>query len=237
MTLLTICQSAADEIGIPEPDSIINNTDPSVLQLKRAATRTGKSLVTRHPWESLTREGSFTSSAQTDQGSMLGFENNYGRFRNDTMYDRTSKLKIFGPLTDVQWQRLNATVSSGVRFWFRIRAGRLIIFPTIAASHAIFFEYVTKNWVDSGTGATPAVPDAAVFDNDSNTVAFDEELVTLGVIWRFLKGKGLPYQEQKLEYETQLADLIMQDGAKGTLNMTGGVYEGWPSNVPDSGYG
>ena len=237
MTLLQICKDAADEIGIPRPSTVIGNTDPSVIQLLRAANRTGKKLVTRHAWEVLTKEGSFTSAATESQGALTTIASDWDRFKNDTMYNRTTKWKIFGPITDTQWQRLNASTASGVRTWFRIRGGELIVWPTMTASESVYFEYVSKNWVDSGTGATPAVADAAVLDNDDNTIVFNEELVTLGVIWRFLKGKGLPYQEQQAEYENELKDQIMQDGAKAVINMTGGIYEGWPANTPETGFG
>ena len=59
----------------------------------------------------------------------------------------------------------------------------------------------------------------------------------MGVVWRFLKAKGLPFNEQKNEYNEALRDKLTQDGAKAVINMTGGMYEGWPANVPELGYG
>ena len=236
MTLLTICQDAADEIGIPRPNTVIDNTDPSVKQLLRAANREGKAL-TKRDWEVLKAEGSLTSLAAESQGALTTIASDYMRFANDTLYDRTSKWKIFGPITDTQWQRLKASTSSGVRYWFRIRGGNLIIWPTMTAGNSVYFEYFSNQWVDSGTGAAHAVADATAFDNDENTVVFNEELMTLGVVWRFLKGKGLPYQQQKSDYEEELKDQLMQNGAKAIINMTGGIYEGWPANVPEDGFG
>ena len=61
--------------------------------------------------------------------------------------------------------------------------------------------------------------------------------MTMGVVWRFLKSKGLPYQEQSAEYQEMRRNLLTQDGAKQTINMTGGIYEGWPANVPEVGFG
>jgi hypothetical protein len=236
MTLLTICEDAADEIGIPQPATVINNSDPSVLQLLRSANREGKTLA-KKPWEILKKEGSFTSSAAESQGLLTTIASDFGRFSNDTLYNRTTKFKIFGPITDTQWQRLKASTASGIRSYFRIRTGKLNVHPQMTGSQSVFFEYYSKNWVDSGTGATPAVTDAAVFNNDANTVVFDEELLTMGVVWRFLKSKGLPYADQQAEYTQALRDMLTQDGAKGIINMTGGVYEGWPANVPEVGFG
>ena len=236
MTLLTICEDAADEIGIPQPATVINNSDPSVLQLLRSANRECKTLA-KKPWEILKKEGSFTSSAAESQGLLTTIASDFGRFSNDTLYNRTTKFKIFGPITDTQWQRLKASTASGIRSYFRIRTGKLNVHPQMTGSQSVFFEYYSKNWVDLGTGATVAVADGSTFNNDANTVVFDEELVTMGVVWRFLKSKGLPYADQQAEYQQAVRDMLTQDGAKGIINMTGGVYEGWPANVPEVGFG
>ena len=122
-------------------------------------------------------------------------ESDFDRLANDTLYNRTTKFKIYGPVTDTVWQRLKASTASGIRNVFRIRGGKLLVHPQMSASQSCFFEYYSKNWVDLGTGATVAVADGSTFNNDANTIVFDEEL------------------------------------------MTGGMYEGWPANVPELGYG
>ena len=33
MTLLTICQDAANEVGVPSPNAVIGSTDTTVIQL------------------------------------------------------------------------------------------------------------------------------------------------------------------------------------------------------------
>ena len=236
MTLLTICENAADEIGIPQPATIINNSDPSVLQLLRSANRECKALAEKS-WEILKQEGSFTSQAAESQGLLTTMESDFDRIANDTLYNRTTKFKIYGPVSDTQWQRLKASTASGIRNFFRIRGGNLIVHPQMSASQSCFFEYYSKNWVDLGTGATIAVADGSTFNNDANTIVFDEELVSMGVVSRFLKAKGLPFNEQKNEYTEALRDKLTQDGAKAVINMTGGMYEGWPANVPELGYG
>lgn len=234
MTLLTIAQNAANEIGVAKPSTIVGNNDPDARQLLRAANRTGRALVKRHSWETLTKEGSFTSAATESQGAMTTIASDYERFVGDSMWNRTKQWKIFGPLTPQSWQRLNAFSSSGVRNWFRIRGGNLIVFPTMTAGESVFFEYISEDWVDTdGDG----VMDAVAYAADTDTCAFDEDIVEMGVTWRFLEIKGLPYQEAKAEYEKRVMTEIMQDGAKGVLDMTGSVMEGWPANLPENGFG
>ena len=53
MTLLTICQDAAKEIGVPSPTTVIGSTDTTNIQLLAAANREGKNLVSGYDWQVL----------------------------------------------------------------------------------------------------------------------------------------------------------------------------------------
>ena len=173
MTLLTICQDAANEIGVPSPNTVVGSTDTTVIQLLAAANR-------------------------EDQGAMTSIATDFLRFSNDTMWNRTTNRKFYGPLNNTEWQTLKGIVVNGVTNYFRIRGNKLLLNPTPTAGQKLFFEYIQKNWVDTtGDGSANATSYAA----DSNTTILDEDLITLGVIWRFLKQKGLPYDNQLQEYQ------------------------------------
>ena len=163
---------------------------------------------------------------------MTTIASDFGRFSNNTMWNRTTDRKYYGPITDSQWQRLKATVSSGVTNYFRIRGNLLIIQPNPTVSQSVFFEYISKNWViASGSSAN-----ADKFSGDSQTSVLEEDLITLGVVWRFLKIKGLPYEQQYVEYQTRLADYQMQDGAKPILQMGGPRAGILAVNEPEGNY-
>jgi hypothetical protein len=233
MTLLTICQDAAKLIGIPSPNAVTSSTDTSVIQLLSCTNEEGKSLVQAYPWNVIVKEGSFTTAAAESQGAMTTIATDFGRFSNNTMWNRTTNRKYYGPITDSEWQRLKATVSEGVTNYFRIRGNLLIVHPTPTASQSVFFEYVSKNWVDTSGGSTA---NAAKFTGDSQTTVLVEDLIILGVVWRFLKIKGLPYDQQYLEYQTRLADYQMQDGAKPILRMSGPSAAILAVNEPEGNY-
>lgn len=237
MTLLTIIEGAADEIGIERPATVISNTDPQVRQLLRAASQEGKHLASVYDWEILQKEGSVTTAAQESQGVMTTIASDFDRFSNDTMWNRTTSEKIYGPLTDVQWQREKSDVTSGVTNWFRIRGGTLLFTPNPAASQSVKFEYFSKNWVDLNSGATPAVADGSAFNNDANTVVFDEELMTLGVTFRWLQGRGLDFATSFSHYRERLEIVRGQDGAKPNIDMAGMDYGFLGVNIPSSNYG
>ena len=234
MTLLTICQDAAKIIGITAPDAVTASTDTSVIQLNAVANQEGRALVERYDWEVLTKEGSKTTLAATSQGTMVSIAADFGRFSNNTMWNRTTDRTYHGPLTGAQWQRILAVVSGGITNYFRIRGGSLLLHPTPPAGESIKFEYISKNWVDESGGA---VADADKFTGDSQTSVLSEELITLGVIWRFLKIKGLPYDQQFMEYQSRLQEYTQSDGAKPILRMGGSSRAILGLNEPEGNYG
>src|SRR6185437_9086545 len=59
MTLLSICQNAAHNVGIAAPGAIVGSTNPSAVRLLQMARRTGMSLMKRANWTALTTEHVF----------------------------------------------------------------------------------------------------------------------------------------------------------------------------------
>ena len=233
MTLLTICQDAAEIIGITAPATVTSSTDTSVIQLAAVTNQEGRAQVRRYKWEVLIKEGSHTTLAAESQGTMVSIAADFGHFSNNTLWNRTTDRKYYGPITGTEWQRIKAIVSGGITNYFRIRGGKLLMTPTPTAGEAVNFEYVSKNWVDTAGGSTA---NADKFTADSQTTVLEEELVMLGVVWRFLKLKGLPYDTQFMEYQTRMMEYSGQDGAKPVLHMAGPSRAILALNVPEGNY-
>ena len=232
MSLLTICQDAANEIGVPSPSTVVGSTDTTNIQLLAAANREGKNLVAGYDWQTLIKEEAHTTLAAESQGDMSTIASDFLRFSNDTMWNRTTDRKYYGPLNNAQWQRLKASVSSGITNYFRIRGNALLFHPAPPSGESVFFEYIGKNWViTSGSTAN-----ATSFAADANTTVLDEDLITLGVIWRFLKQKGLPYDNQFQEYRLKLSEKQSKDGAKQIIRMAGPNRSYLPVNEPEGNF-
>jgi hypothetical protein len=58
---------------------------------------------------------------------------------------------------------------------------------------------------------------------DTDTFVFNEEVLTLGLIWRFKGQKGFDYSEDRDKYNRLLLDEVARDGSKPTLNLVGGT--------------
>lgn len=210
MSLLTLIQSVCERTQLPSPASVMGSSDSQVVQLRALLDEEGQALSKRGEWEALKREATHTTLAAEDQGAIttiapVGFR----YIDNETMWDRTDNLPV--PLIgSVTWQRWKATVASTPRFRYRIRGGRLLLTPTPSAGHTLAFEYLSDRWILGADGTTYK----NAFTLDTDTVLLPEDLLRLGLRWRWKKEHGLEYAEDFRDYEHQVADYLGRDGGK-----------------------
>lgn len=218
MSLLTIVQEAAVELGFAAPSAVIASTDPTVKLLRRLAQKELRELVRRCDWQRLHLEGTFTTTATATQVATVSAAfNNFSRIINGSMWNRTQSRPVYGPLTAAEWQQKNASAAqASVNQYFRIRTGRLLFFPAPPSGDTIVFEYITNRAVEQEEGTA-----TANWTTDADFARIDEEVVCLGVIWRYRKNKGFDYSEDFRTYEMALQDIFGPDGGKSTVDMTG----------------
>ncbi len=225
MTLLTICETAADETGLSRPSSVISNTNTTARQLLRYAIRTGRDLVkAHHPY--LTKVGNLTtvSSQQSydfeDDMSITDFDH----FVPSTQWDQSDSRRLI-PVSPNEWQEYQsglATVSLNTRFRLRGKGRSLLLHETPTSAVTIQFEYISKNYCLSNAAA-----EQSVWTADNDTGVLDEELFEFGVIWRQLRRMGLSYSSEYSEYKsaiqqdlsrTRIAKRLSADGRTSTIS-------------------
>jgi hypothetical protein len=211
LTLLSIINDAQDEIGLTRASVVINSTDQTVRTLLRLADKEGKILMRRHAWQALVTEKTFTSTATEEQSGVI--PSDLDRYVNESFYNRTRNRRVIGPLSPLEWQKEEAITASVLTDSFRVQGDSFLLKPVPAAGDTYAFEYVSKNWCQSSGGSGQSAWAA-----DTDTSKIDEEIITLGVVWRFLKSKGLEYAEDYAIYQQQVTQAIMRDGARRTIN-------------------
>lgn len=226
MSLLTVIQAVCSRTNVPKPSAVMANiTDTQLLQMVSLLEEEGRDLSMRGPWQGITFEATHTTTAAEDQGTVVSIATNgFRAIKNGTFWDRSANLQILGPLTDEEWQRIKAMSTSGPRYHYRIRGGKLLITPTPAADLSWAFEYVSKNWILGVDGTTYK----QYFTLDTDTILLPEELVIMGLRWRWKKDKGLDYAEDFETYEKQVKQALGEDGGKPKLNMSGGPRDAQP---------
>jgi hypothetical protein len=226
MSLLTIVQNAARRLGITAPSVVISSSDQNVIKLLGLSNQGGRELARRANWQALTKEKTFTSLAQESQTGAIPAD--FDRVVNDTLFNRTRKRKVLGPLTPQQWQLQKSVVASVVTDSFRIRGNAILILPSPSAGDTYAYEYLSSYWVDTDQDGTG---DATAWAADDDTSLVDEELLTLDLVWRFLKANGLDYAEAFNTFEAQAQQIVARDGAK-TLISLAGDYDGDRARYP-----
>lgn len=232
MSLLTLVQKACTRIGITKPTAIVSSSDEQVIQLLGLANEEGDELAARYRWQNLTKEATFTTVATESQGSITTIAGTDFRYiLNDTIWDRTLRRPIFGPLIASQWQQLKAQNMQGPWYQFRIRGNLLLFIPVPTAGDSCNFEWISRNWCqDSGATTT-----YAAWNADTDTGLIDEDVMAMGLIWRWKAAKGLDYGEDFNKYERRVADLMAQDAGKQKLNLEGFSFDLYPGIVVPSG--
>lgn len=239
MSLLTICQHVARNIPVEVPASIVGNTDETASLLYACAQDEGEALARRHNWVTLTKEHTFTTTADTADYSL---PSDFARLVNYTLWDRANYERMRGPLSPQQWQEYKSSVLSDSATTyknFRIRdvsgTTKFSIFPTPdTSSETLVFEYVSDQWCEDSDGTGQSAWAA-----DSDVGVLDEYLMRLGIKWRYLKRLGMDYRDEKEEYEYAVRTAMARDGGAPILSLNSRNMSGLigPNNVPDTGFG
>ncbi len=236
MTLLSICGDVAKRVGVDAPATIVGNTDKTAVRLLALAQEEGKSLHKTHKWSALIRTQTVTTA---DGTATYALPSDFYAYIPSTGWNDTQNRPIIGSLTGQQWQfvKNSAAVSSAFNQKFRVQwdtsnsARRLTIYPTPSAVETLYLEYLSTDWCQSSGGTGQSAWAA-----DDDTGRLDEELITLGLKWRYLKVIGMVYDIELEEYMGRLRAAKANDAPPTILRMNAGSGEVFP-NLSDGGYG
>jgi hypothetical protein len=243
-TLLQIVQAVVNETGFGDaPTAVIASTDSTIIQMLALANREGYNLAqndgANEGWPILRKEFTFSTVASQEA---YAFPSDYSYIIGQTEWDRTQRWQLVGPATPQEWQLIKSGLSPiGPRRRFRIMRdaatllNKIYLDPIPNTVNTIVFEYYTTLWCAS-SGGTPQ----ALFAADTDVPILDDNLFILGIKWRFLRAKGLPYDEEYKEYMELKLLLMARMGASRPLPL--GVTNANPillsnANIPDTGFG
>ena len=175
MSLLTVCQNVADEIGIDKPATIISNTDATAVRLLRAFIRTGD-IMAKKNWHELIKTHSFATSASEPQYSLPA---DYRSLIPNTVWNQTTNKRVF-IINPQLWSYEKSVMTATFTDRFRLLgddAGPSIgreftIHPTPDGIETIFYQYYSKNYMTDSAGTTELAVPAA----DTDLLVLDEEL-------------------------------------------------------------
>jgi hypothetical protein len=238
MSLLTIVTDALSEVGSinPLPATIINNSDPNAVKALAMLKSIGKDLMKSYGWPGL--KSTYTFSTVPNQAN-YALPSDFRRFAPMTQWDRTSHWPLMGNATDSFWELLQSGfVTFGMRFWFRMQQGQFFMAPTPTDVRTIAFDYYQNTWVASSGGAAQTT-----FLADTDTVRFlpnaeAEDVMRLGLIYKWKASNGLPYQEDKAAFLSSIDADTFDASSAPMIDVTGLPRQTVTKGLlPDTGYG
>ena len=219
-TLLDIIRRFMERTGLPKPAFSIGNTDAQVAQILGLLEEATEELVMRNArgWQILTREAVFVTKAQEVQGSLSELAPGFRAVTNDTLFNRTTRLPIYGPLPPMERQATKALQTAGPYYRYWIANDQLHLYPTPPAGQTIAFEYTsTACWSDGQSPATYSEYPTT----DTAVCLFPKPVVIAQLRWRWKKEKGLEYAQDFDSAELLLNAAIAADGTRRVVDLGG----------------
>jgi len=232
MTLLTIVNRAQALLNLPITTTVYSSTGQTQKQLLSIANTDGELLAAEYAWQQLTVETSFTTTATEEQTNGT-LPSDFGWMINETMFNSTTNDSVVGPINPREWQEV---LSNGVNVStprYRIRGNKILFNPAPPAGQSVYYEYTSKNWCESSGGT-----DQNTWAADSDVGRLPEDLLVLGLVWRWREAKGLDYTEAFQTWKTACDRTSARQGAKRRLSMVGATSPRYPGrgNIPDGSW-
>lgn len=224
MTLLTVVQNAAAQVGLTPPNAVYSSTDEIVRQMNALLVVEGRKLLDDHDWRQLVTTRQFTCLAAVAQTGEP--QTDFLRMSNGVrVWNESNDFAVEGPINADEYNDLIVrSVSALPQYWRLVGSVLHIVRPV--SGETLRYEYITNKWILQG-GSTAATALSA----DTDTFRVPERLLELGVIWRFKKAKGLDYAEDMRDYEMALGACKMQDTGGRRVISTGGEPVRFRPNV------
>lgn len=154
---------------------------------------------------------------------------------NRTHWDKSKHWEMLGPEDAQQWQWLKSGyISTGPRVRWRILDNQFQIWPVMNTDEYLGWEYRSKGWARSSTGAIKNS-----FTADTDTTVYDDRIVVLGTKLKYFQVKNFETSALSQDYQRYLS--VAKANDKGAPNLSFAPY---PSkvligyaNIPDTGYG
>lgn len=224
---LDLIRRFCQRTGLPQPTYVIGNQDIQIAQLMGLLEESLEMLVRRpeRGWQVLTREALFVTKKQEVQGSLSDIAPGMIWITDQTIFNRTTRLPMYGPLSPEERQLSKALQTAGPYYRYWIVEDQLHLYPVPPAGQLLAFEYVsTYAWVSGDTTKPRVYRDSP--EEETDICVLPRDVVLADLRWRWKKEKGLEYAQDFESFELLFARATSNDGMRRDLSM-----EGTPSIV------
>jgi hypothetical protein len=202
MSLLTIVQSAAKNVGIAPPTSA-QGMDPDAIKLVQFVNETGQEMVRRVDWSALTKRRVINGTGLNDRFPLA---DDHGRMIKGQAVS-FGGAPVRGGLSSDEWFSL--TPSENTPRYFHTFGKSIEFYPYPPSGAGVSVAYQSLNWA-----RTSSAVEKSTMSTDTDFAAIPEDVLAQGVTWRFLRHAGKDYSDYLAEYEASLADQAVYENAE-----------------------
>jgi hypothetical protein len=192
MSAETILQSVLLEIGLEKTGPQIGSNDFDIAQIREYLNQAGEDISKRAEWQGLykteTVAGGVSSHDLPADFQEMGE-------RGAVYLNKAGFAPVRVVIDPTSWAFISRR--SSAQPYCHLSGGKLHFTPALDADGAAF-TYVSKNWVVSG---------ASVVSQNADTFHIPERLLKSGILWRWFRDKGMPFEDHLNEFE---ADLVQE---------------------------
>lgn len=187
MSFLTAMQSASMRLVGQRPSVFFSSQNTFEQEIVDIANDVASDILQYNDWQSLTKIHTITGDGTTTD---FNFPSDYGRqLLNTDMQDMNNWAWGYEHITD-----MNTFIYRRAR-GFQPYPGAWIIYgdqfhfyPAPAADQSATFPYISRFYAKSNAGVSKEA-----FAADDDTFALPDDLLTLGVIWKWRENKKFDY--------------------------------------------
>lgn len=239
MSLSSVCTNVLRETGFSVPSAFAASTDAQAQQLVAIANTELEFLSEEYDWPHLETEYTFDTVVDQNEYAM---PSDFRKLVSDTLYDTTEYYRIKGSVDASTFMLLkhgNIGTLPKTRFRTIYDADgdpKISLVATPNTVRSLVMLYQRNTFARSAAGAAKTS-----YTADDDVSAVPENLIKLGVKWRFRRAKGLDYSAELAEYNARVQTQLAKYRNSGSIQVGGNEYledYGLTSGyVPENGFG
>jgi hypothetical protein len=228
LTLLSLTQEFCKRRGLPVPLTVSGAQDDTTLQIWGLLNEGAADIADRYEWQHLRARYTLPTNPKyyTATKAILDLsEANFPGFKtmlNNTFWDLSTRVQIFGPHDARSWELLLAMGVSQTLYNYTIKSNQICVYPeppvVTPDPGGLGYDVVAVNWAFEYLTEYPVATAAGVaqefYVNDSDVSLFPNKLILQDLKWRYNALKGLPYAEDMRICEQFIVNLQGQDPAQ-----------------------
>jgi hypothetical protein len=201
VSLSSICKSVLAETGWTVLSTIASNSDGTAVQIKELAITELENLSQQYDWPQL--EVAYSFDTVVGQLNYV-MPDDFNKMVTDSVFNASQYYSIRGSIEIQEWQyRRNGMYASLDRQHYRLTFNGVNFVLELAAPptqvETLLLEYQTTEYARAANGTSKPV-----YELDDDVSKVPENLIKLGLKWRFRMAKGMDYSAALSEYNNTL---------------------------------